>query len=47
MEEGSQCLLDSLREIPTDEEIAEHQDFSEARTEEDSTSSSSALVSNT
>ena len=47
MEDGSQCLLDSLREIPTDEEIAEHQDFTDARTEEDSTSSTSALVSST
>ena len=47
MEDGSQCLLDSLREIPTDEEIAEAQDFSEARTEEDSTSSTSAPVSST
>tara|TARA_Y100001938_G_scaffold121132_1_gene168472 strand:- start:228 stop:635 length:408 start_codon:yes stop_codon:yes gene_type:complete len=47
MEDGSQCLLDSLREIPTDEEIAEAQDFTEARTEEDSTSSTSALVSST
>jgi len=46
-EEGSECLLASLREIPTDEEIAEAQDFSEARTEEDSTSSTSALVSST
>lgn len=47
MEEGSQCLLDSLREIPTDEEIAEHQDFSEARTGEGSTDSLSAPVSST
>ena len=47
MEDGSQCLLDSLREIPTDEEIAEAQDFSEARTEEDFTSSTSAPVSST
>ena len=46
-EEGSECLLASLREIPTDEEIAEAQDFSEARTEEDSMSSTSALVSST
>jgi hypothetical protein len=47
LEEGSQCLLDSLRELPSDEEIEEAQDFSEARTEEDFTSSSSAPVSST
>ena len=47
VEEGSQCLLASLRELPTDEEIEEAQDFSEARTEEDCTNSSSASDSST